>query len=266
MTIETVSEVRAVESAKCFEVLGVRFAAVQIPDVTRKIEEWIANDRKTHYITVSNVHSVIECQRDVRLMETLNGSDLNVPDGMPIIWCGRSYGYVLPRRVYGPDLFYEFCNRVQDKPYRHFFYGGAPDALETLVSKLKEMFPKIQVAGYYSPPFRPMSPEEDLRVVEMVNASAVDVMWVGLGCPKQEFWMRAHRESLMVPAIVGIGQAFNIYAGKTRQAPSWMRESGLEWLFRLLHEPRRLWRRYLVYNSEFIFKLFIDTLRRRLPK
>ncbi len=249
-----------------FEVLKVRFAAVQIPDVISNLEEWIVNDRRPHYVCVSNVHSVIECQRDASFLETLNQSDLNVPDGMPIVWCGRAQGRRLPRRVYGPDLFIEFCRETQKKSYRHFFYGGAPQVLETLVCNLKERFPRIQVVGSYSPPFRTLSFEEDLKVVELVNSAAPDVLWVGLGCPKQEFWMRAHQKSIQAPAIVGIGQAFNIYAGQVRQAPAWMRESGLEWLFRLLSEPRRLWRRYLIYNSEFLVRLLYESLRMRILK
>lgn len=251
------------EASSSFDVLDVVFASVQIPDVIKIIEGWIGAGRMAHYVTVSNVHSVVESQRDGTFMEALNRSDLNVPDGMPIIWLGRSQGHDLTRRVYGPDLFIEFCNETQSRKYRHFFYGGAPDVVEALVNRLRERFPGFQVAGYYSPPFRPLTAEEDLRTIEMINAAAADVLWVGLGCPKQEFWMRAHRESLSVPAIIGIGQAFDIHAGKLRQAPRWMRENGLEWLFRLLLEPRRLWRRYLVYNSEFIVRLLLNSLRSR---
>jgi N-acetylglucosaminyldiphosphoundecaprenol N-acetyl-beta-D-mannosaminyltransferase len=252
------------KSPECFEVLGVPFAAVQIPDVIRQVEKWITNGRQTHYITVSNVHSVVESQHDPRFKETLKHADLNVPDGMPIVWLGRSRGHNLPRRVYGPDLFNEFCRDTQGKRYRHFFYGGAPDVAEALAHNVKEKFPGSQVVGYYSPPFRALTSREDLQVIDAINAAEPDVLWIGLGCPKQEFWMHEHLESLQVPAIIGIGQAFDIYAGKLRQAPQWMRESGLEWLFRLLLEPRRLWRRYLVYNTQFIFRLLLESLRARI--
>jgi N-acetylglucosaminyldiphosphoundecaprenol N-acetyl-beta-D-mannosaminyltransferase len=254
---------RTIESINYFEVLGVRFAALQIPDVIREIEGWITDSRRAHYVTVSNVHSVVESRQDAQLRQILNGSDLNVPDGMPIIWLGRRQGYNLPRRVYGPDLFIEFCSQTQSRNYRHFFYGGAPDAVQALVDKLKERFSGFQVAGYYSPPFRSLTVDEDLRAIEMINTAAPDVLWVGLGCPKQEFWMARHRETLTVPAMIGIGQAFDIYAGKLRQAPTWMRENGFEWLFRLLLEPRRLWRRYLVYNTRFIVWLLLETMRLR---
>jgi N-acetylglucosaminyldiphosphoundecaprenol N-acetyl-beta-D-mannosaminyltransferase len=254
---------KALESLKYFDVLGVRFAAVQIEDVIREMEEWISTDRRTHCISVSNVHSVIESQNNPGFMRVLNTSDLNVPDGMPIIWMGRSQGHRLPRRVYGPDLFMEFCLETQDMPYRHFFYGAAPEVLELLVENFKKQFPGIKVAGFYAPPFRPLTEEEDLEVIEIINDAAPDVLWVGLGCPKQEFWISAHRESIHVPVIAGIGQAFNIYAGQTRQAPKWLREHGLEWLFRLILEPRRLWRRYLIGNLKFIFGLFRHSLRWR---
>jgi N-acetylglucosaminyldiphosphoundecaprenol N-acetyl-beta-D-mannosaminyltransferase len=259
-TLAVPSNFRAEEAQNWFSVLGVRFAAVQIPDVIKRIEEWIEERRQTHYVCVSNVHSVVECQRDAQLKETLNTSDLNVPDGMPIVWLGRSKGHNLPRRVYGPDLFQEFCCETQDKPYRHFLYGGTPEVVETLVGNLKQQFPRLQMAGHFSPPFRSLTEEEDRSVIEMINGAAPDVLWVGLGCPKQEVWMRSHRQSLAVPAIIGVGQAFNIYAGSVRQAPRWMREHGLEWLFRLQQEPRRLWQRYLVYNTEFLIRLTLEAL------
>jgi N-acetylglucosaminyldiphosphoundecaprenol N-acetyl-beta-D-mannosaminyltransferase len=242
-----------------FEVLGVRFSAVQIPDVIERIEQWITTGHHTHCVFASNVHSVVESQRNAHFKETLNTSDLNVPDGMPIILLGRSRGHRLARRVYGPDLFLDFCRETQGKSYRHFFYGGTPEVLESLVSNLKARFPAIQLAGCYAPPFRSLTRQEELHVTELVNQSQADVLWVGLGCPKQELWMQAHRDSINVPAMIGIGQAFDIFAGRTRQAPRWMRENGLEWLFRLKQEPRRLWQRYLIYNTEFVLRMLIDT-------
>jgi N-acetylglucosaminyldiphosphoundecaprenol N-acetyl-beta-D-mannosaminyltransferase len=193
----------------------------------------------------------------------LDSADLCVPDGMPLVWIGRSRGYPLKRRVYGPDLLLEFCRETNTKGYRHFFYGGGPDVPEALAAKLKAQFPLLEVAGVYSPPFRPLTPEEDARAVELINRSAADVLWVGLGCPKQEYWMYEHRDQLRVPVLVGVGQAFDVHAGRLRQAPVWMREHGLEWLFRLMSEPRRLWKRYLIYNSQFIFSELLELLGAR---
>jgi N-acetylglucosaminyldiphosphoundecaprenol N-acetyl-beta-D-mannosaminyltransferase len=236
-----------------FRVLGVRFEALQIPGVMARMEEWIERRDGGHYIAVSNVHGVMESRHNAAFREVLDEADLCVPDGMPVIWIGRLRGHKLKHRVYGPDLLLGFCRETEAKGYRHFFYGGGTGVAEALARKLREEFPKLEIAGTYSPPFRKLTEEEDARVVEMINGAKADVLWVGLGCPKQEMWMREHRERLRVPVQVGVGQAFDIHAGLLRQAPRWMREHGLEWLFRLAAEPRRLWRRYLVYNTEFIF-------------
>jgi len=259
-------ELLPVPSERYFDILGVRFAAVQIPDVIRRIEMWIKCDRRAHYITVSNVHGVVESQHDMQVMEALNRSDLNVPDGMPIVWLGRCSGQRLHRRVYGPELFIDFCHKTQGEGYRHFFYGGAPEVVKMLVANLKERCPGIKIAGYYSPPFRALSAEEDEHIIKLINESQADVLWIGLGCPKQELWMYAHRQKISVPAAIGVGQAFNIYAGSVSQAPRWMREHGLEWLFRLLQEPKRLGRRYLVYNTEFLLRVTAGAMRSWLGK
>ena len=250
-------------AAGSFNLFGVRFAAVQIPDVIEFMEGWIAAREGTHVICVSNVHSTVECQHNREFKDVLNAS-FNVPDGMPVVWYGRAHGHRnLERRVYGPELFQEFCRATDRKAYRHFFYGGAPGVPETVATELKARFPGLQVAGMYSPPFRPLSVEEDVQAVDLINRANPDVLWVGLGCPKQETWMHTHRGRLKVPVIVGVGQAFNIHAGTLRQAPLWMREHGLEWLFRLLLEPRRLWKRYLVYNTQFLYLLTLESLHLR---
>ena len=238
---------------RSYRVLGLRFDALQIPGVVARMEEWIAKRAHAHYIAVSNVHVLMEARHSISFRKVLDGADLCVPDGMPLVWVGRLRGHKLKHRVYGPDLLLSFCRETQAKGYRHYFYGGAPGIPEALVGKLREQFPNLEIAGTYSPPFRVLTPEEDACAVDMINRTNADVLWVGLGCPKQEIWMHEHREQLRVPVLVGVGQAFDIHAGRLRQAPVWMREHGLEWLFRLASEPSRLWRRYLVYNSEFVF-------------
>lgn len=243
-----------------FRVLGVRVDAVQIPGVVAQMEAWISHRERSHFIAVTNVHVLMEARHSPFFRRVLDSADLCVPDGMPLVWIGCSRGYPLKHRVYGPDLLLDFCRETNAKGYRHFFYGGAPGVPEALAAKLKPQFPMLEVAGTYSPPFRPLTPEEDARVVEMINRAAPDVLWVGLGCPKQECWMYEHREQLRVPVLVGVGQAFDLHAGLLQQAPVWMREHGLEWLFRLLTEPRRLWRRYLIYNSEFVFSELLEFL------
>ena len=235
-----------------FHVLGIHIVAMQIVDVIGQMETWIAEGRAAHFIAVSNVHVVVEAQRDHAFRETLDHADLCVPDGMPLIWLGRLRGNILPRRVYGPDLLLEFCRATHEKGYRHYFYGGVPGVPEALVERLKMQFPNIKIAGLFSPPFHAVTPEENAKHVEVINQSRADVLWVGLGCPKQERWMYEHRDRLRIPVLVGIGQAFDIHSGRSKQAPAWLRNHGGEWLYRLLCEPRRLWRRYLLYNSQFV--------------
>lgn len=235
-----------------FDVLGVRVHAVQIPEMIRRMQQWIAEGPRGRYVTLTNVHAIMEAQAQPAFRQALNQAASVCPDGMPLVWVGRRSGYRLPRRVYGPDLLWDFCRASERRGYSHFFYGGGPGVARRLAAELAARFPGVRVAGCYSPPFRPLSPEEDAAVVRRINDAAPDLLWVGLGCPKQEFWMHQHAGLLRVPVMLGVGQAFDIYAGNLRQAPRWMREHGLEWLFRLCLEPRRLGKRYLVHNSRFV--------------
>jgi N-acetylglucosaminyldiphosphoundecaprenol N-acetyl-beta-D-mannosaminyltransferase len=242
-----------------FKVLGVRVNAVQIPDVIAQMERWISSRDASHFIAVTNVHSIMEAQRDASFRRILDTADLTVPDGMPLVWCGRLKGHSLRRRVYGPDLALGFFREAEGKVYRHFFLGGAPGVPEKLAEEMKKSFPNLKVVGTYSPSFRSPTKEEDALVVEMINRADPDVLWVGLGCPKQERWMFDHQRSLKAPAMVGVGAAFDFFTGRVRQAPAWMRENGLEWLFRMWQEPKRLWHRYMVYNTQFIFYTCLES-------
>lgn len=250
-------------SAKTFHVLGARLNSLQIPDAIRQMESWISARQRAHYIAMTNVHVVMEARHDPFFRKALDEADLCLPDGMPLIWVGRLRGHKLQRRVYGPDLLIEFCRQTQKMGHRHFFYGGAPGVPEMLSEKLKTKFPYLNIVGMCSPPFRPLTCEEDVNHIEMINRSAPDILWVGLGCPKQERWMYEHRDRLHVPVLVGVGQAFDIHSGRLKQAPRWLRDHGWEWLYRLLAEPQRLWRRYLVYNSQFIVCESLELLRLR---
>jgi N-acetylglucosaminyldiphosphoundecaprenol N-acetyl-beta-D-mannosaminyltransferase len=238
-----------------FAVLGVRLAALQIPELIERMELMIRDRQLGNLLVFANVHVVTEAQHDPEFKAILNNS-FTVPDGKPLIWIGRRRGFTLARRVYGPDLMIDFLRGTAGKGYRHFFYGGAPGVAEEL-AKIMERNYRAEVVGVYSPPFRSLTPQEDAEVVSMISDARPDVLWVGLGCPKQEKWAYAHREVLQVPIIGAIGQAFDIHSGHAKQAPRWMRENGLEWLYRLVSEPRRLWKRYLVYNTEFILRLMI---------
>jgi N-acetylglucosaminyldiphosphoundecaprenol N-acetyl-beta-D-mannosaminyltransferase len=235
-----------------FAVLGVDIDAVQIPDAIARMVDLIASGARGKYVAAANVHMIIEAVHNPGFKDVLKNAEMVVPDGMPLVWRGRQQGAQLPRRVYGPELMFEFCRTTQNKGYRHFFYGGAPGVAQKLVGSLRTQM-RIDCVGTLSPPFKPASPADNMAFIDQINAARPDVLWVCLGCPKQERWMYEHRELLNVPVMVGVGQAFDIYAGTLRQAPALMRENGLEWLFRLCIEPRRLWRRYLIYNSRFLY-------------
>jgi N-acetylglucosaminyldiphosphoundecaprenol N-acetyl-beta-D-mannosaminyltransferase len=241
-----------------FRLLGVQVHAMQIPDVVSWLEARILERAGCRFVAVTGMHGVMEAQHDRSFKEVLNSADLVVPDGMPLVWAGRHQGYAIKRRVAGPEFMATFCQHTGAK-YRHFFYGGAEGVADRLADVFQKRF-GIQVAGTYCPPFRPLALEEEAEVSRLVTGVAPDILWVGLSTPKQEKWMYEHRETLPVPVMVGVGAAFDFYTGRVRQAPAWMQERGLEWLFRLRQEPKRLWRRYLVYGSEFALLASLELL------
>ncbi len=246
-------------------ILGVGISTINMDIALEVIEGWIAH-RESHYVCVTPVHSVMECQRDPELRRIYHASGMTTPDGMPLVWLSRLRGYHYVDRVYGPDLMLALCQRSIELGYRHFFYGGAEGVPEQLATNLQRRFPGLVIAGTYSPPFRPLTPEEDDQAVQMINEASPDVVWVGLGSPKQERWMAAHISRVKAPVLIGVGAAFDFLTGRKKQAPRWMQRNGLEWLFRLLTEPRRLWRRYLVNNPLFVLLVLAQALElRRYP-
>jgi N-acetylglucosaminyldiphosphoundecaprenol N-acetyl-beta-D-mannosaminyltransferase len=246
--------------APSYRVLGVRVDAVQIPGVIVRMEQWIAARDRCRFIAVTDMHSIMEARHAASFRNVLRAADLVVPDGFPLIWLGRRRGFVLKRRVYGPELMERFCENTAAKGYRHFFFGGAPGVAEDLASRFSARFPGLSVAGVHCPPFRTLTSEKDAEAVSAINSARADILWVGLGAPKQEQWMFDHRERLNVPLLVGVGAAFDFHTGRVAQAPAWMGEHGFEWLFRLSREPRRLWRRYLVHGSEFAALVLLESL------
>lgn len=244
-----------------FRLLGVRVHAVQIPDAVAQMQSWIEEKQGCHYVAVTGMHGVMEAQHDEGFKRILNTADLVVSDGMPLVWAGRRYGFPMRRRVYGPELMQTFCQQTAATGYRHYFYGGAEGVPEHLAEIMSRRYPGIQVAGCYSPPFRPLTADEDREIVDRINQSGADILWVGLSTPKQEKWMYEHRDKLRVPVLMGVGAAFDLNSGRLRQAPAWMREHGMEWFFRLVMEPRRLWRRYLVYGSKFAWNVSLEMLK-----
>ncbi len=235
-----------------YSTLGVRVDVMQIPDVLAQMKVWIAQRTRCHSIALAGMYGLTEAQRDTSLKRVFNSADLVVADGMPIIWIGRLRGWALARRVYGPELMLESCRDGLAAGYRHFFFGGAPGVAEKLCQALHGKFRGLQVAGTLSPPYRAPTAEEDERIVSIINSASCDVLWVGLGSPKQDRWMCEHRDRLNVPVLVAVGAAFDMNSGSKRQAPRWMREHGLEWFYRLLQEPRRLGRRYVVNGTKFL--------------
>jgi len=243
-----------------YKILGVNVAAVQISDVIQQMDEWIEERSFGHYIAVTNTHVVTESWFNPEYKKVLNKADFVVPDGMPLVWLARLGGYPLKRRVYGPELMETFI-KEKGRKHRHFIYGGKPGIPERLIENLSKSYPGIRFVGSYSPPFRPLTADEDREIVDMINDLEPDVIWVGLGAPKQEKWMHDHSDELRVPLMVGVGAAFDFLAGVKSQAPSLFRENGFEWLWRLMSEPRRLWRRYLLYGPLFIGLVTLEKMR-----
>lgn len=240
------------------DVLGVGISAITMSGAVAEVGRWVdAGERR--YVCVTGVHGVMEAQQDPALLAIHNASGLTTPDGMPMVWAGHWAGAAHMERVYGPDLMLRLCEESVARGWRSFFYGGADGVPELLAERLRARFPGLAVVGCYSPPFRALTPEEDEAVVERINAARPDLVWVGLSTPKQERWMAEHTGRLRAAALIGVGAAFDIHAGLLPQAPQWLQRSGLEWAYRLLREPRRLWRRYVYNNPRFVWAL----LRRR---
>jgi N-acetylglucosaminyldiphosphoundecaprenol N-acetyl-beta-D-mannosaminyltransferase len=234
------------------DVLGVPLALTDYERTMDWIDATIAQ-RGKGYVCVAATHTVVATQDDPELRAAVLAASLVVPDGQPVVWAMNALGHDLTHRVYGPDLMAKACERAAATGTRMFLYGGRNQgALVQLALNLRTRFPGLQVVGGYAPPFRPLSDEEVDAVVEEINHARPDVVWVGIGVPKQEKFMHALRARLDAPVLVGVGAAFDFHAGLIPQAPAWMQSSGLEWLFRLSKEPRRLWRRYLTYNPRFV--------------
>ena len=232
------------------DILGVCVNAINMEDAVALIEHWIATRTPT-FVCITSVHGIIESLGHPRLRKIHNDAGLVTPDGMPLVWMSRWLGFDRTRRVYGPDLMRTLTALSVSRGYRHFYYGGDHGVADRLKQTLIRSHPGLQVVGTLTPPFRPLSPEEDDAVIAQINAAKPDIVWVGLSTPKQEFWMAAHVGRLDAPVLIGVGAAFDFLAGIKKQAPRWMRRSGLEWLFRLLQEPRRLWRRYFTIVPQF---------------
>jgi N-acetylglucosaminyldiphosphoundecaprenol N-acetyl-beta-D-mannosaminyltransferase len=234
-------------------ILGVGVTPVNLVETVGILEKWKVEGRR-EYVLCTSVHGLVEAQRDPEIRSALNRSGLTTEDGMPLVWWCQRSGYSTAGRVSGTDLLLAMSERATKTGHRHYFYGGSPQVVEALVSRLKQRFPGLIIAGYRSPPFRPLTPDEDAADIRAINETRPDYVWVGLGMPKQDKWIVQHVGKVEAAALLGVGAAFDFVAGTKRRAPLWMQRSGSEWLFRLLSEPRRLARRYLVYNTIFIVR------------
>jgi N-acetylglucosaminyldiphosphoundecaprenol N-acetyl-beta-D-mannosaminyltransferase len=229
---------------KQHRILDVRFDLADYASVFNTIDQW-RQRRQQAYITLANPHSVLLCHRDKQMRQAISIASLTLPDGAGIIWACNILGYENHSRVTGPELMLKLCDWGRKDGYRHYFYGGNEGVADSLACRLSEMYPGLQVAGTYCPPFRQLRAEEDKAVVEKINAAKPDIVWVGLGAPKQEKWMAQHLGMINATVMVGVGAAFDFHSGNVKWAPACFRKFGLEWAWRLACEPKRMWRRNL---------------------
>jgi N-acetylglucosaminyldiphosphoundecaprenol N-acetyl-beta-D-mannosaminyltransferase len=238
------------------KILGSRVDPINYAQAVKQVITWSQN-HESRYVCVANVHMLMEAYDSLEFQNVVNAADLVTPDGMPLVWMLRRLGYPEQGRVYGPELTQKLIEAIAALEIAIGFYGGTVETLQKLTAIFKKEFPNLKIAYSYSPPFRSMTAEEDETIIRTINASGTKILFIGLGCPKQERWMAAHRGQIRA-VMLGVGAAFDYYSGNKRQAPVWMQKNGLEWLFRFYHEPTRLWRRYFYHNPRFLVLALIQ--------
>jgi N-acetylglucosaminyldiphosphoundecaprenol N-acetyl-beta-D-mannosaminyltransferase len=243
---------KAVARPERANILGVGVSAISMADAVHH-SDTLLQEGSRGYICVTGVHGITEAQSDEKFRAILNSSFLTTPDGMPTVWLGRWQGHKNMTRVYGPDFMLELCRISVERGYRHFLYGSTPSVTEALAQQLCERFPGLQIAGVYCPPFRALTAEEEQDLQRRILKANADILWCGLSTPKQERFMAKYNGKLAVRLMVGVGAAFDINSGRVKDAPNWMKSAGLQWLHRLLKEPRRLAGRYLKNNPRFLW-------------
>lgn len=243
-------------------VLGVPIDVAGWDETLLRLSAW-ARLRESRVVCICNVHSVVNASQNKEFANVIEGADMATPDGLPVAWMLRHLGYAGQQRINGPDLMWRYCEQAQSRAEPVFFYGSTEETLSAMQARLLAAFPALKIVGAISPPFRTLTPEEDAAIVEQINASGVGVVFVSLGCPKQELWMAAHRGRIHA-VMIGVGAAFDYHAGTIKRAPKWMQDNGLEWFYRLMSEPRRLWQRYLVTNTLFVIGAARQLIRIKL--
>ena len=248
-----------------FEVAGVKVDAVTLRETVDLIDQWI-RERRREYVVLTGAHGVVEMQTDPELRAINNRAALTTPDGMPLVWLGRARGHANLEKVYAPDIMnLEFSLSV-GRGHKHFLYGGKPGVAVTLAHRLSQRYPGIAVTGTYTPPFRPLSDLEEDEIARQINAAHADIVWCGLGCPKQEKWMARFRPKLTAAVLIGVGAGFDFLSGERPLAPEWVKQSGFEWAFRALSEPKRLLPRYAKVVPSFMYYAGKDELLRALRR
>ena len=232
------------------DVLGIHVSVTDMDETVETFARWIDWGER-HLVCVSDMNSVLQARADERLTEVYNNSGLTVADGMPLVWAGKRAGFDRMARVCGPDLLERVMAEAAERGWSQYFYGGAGGVAEQLRENFVARHPGLRVAGAYSPPYRALTEAEDAEIVDRLNEAKPDIIWVGLGAPKQERWMAEHRDRLDAAILIGVGAAFDFHTGRLDRAPGWMQRSGLEWSYRLYKEPRRLWRRYVLGIPRF---------------
>jgi N-acetylglucosaminyldiphosphoundecaprenol N-acetyl-beta-D-mannosaminyltransferase len=246
------------------DVLGVHVSALDIASATEEIDRWVRVGYRS-YVTLTGVHGVMESARNEHVRRAHNSAGLVLPDGMPLVWLLWQSKFAFAVQITGRDLMLALFGQSQQTGYRHFLYGTTQRTLELLMNNIHRRFPAARVVGVHAPPLRPAGADEDEAVIEAINASAADIVWVGLSTPKQELWMARHRRRLLAPVLIGVGAAFDFHAGLLRSPPRWLQKAGLEWAFRMAIEPQRLAKRYLRNNPSFLALLAMDKLGMRRP-
>lgn len=240
----------AAHVSSCVHILGVPVNVLGKPEVLSLMERWV-QQRERRWIAVTSSHGIVEGYKHPEFKAILKSADLSLADGKwTARWAARRAA-TAPKQVRGADLLMEFCELSSQKGYRNFFYGDTEEVLASLTGELRRKFPSLNVLGTYSPPFRATTAEEDEHIIRLINEAHPDVLWVGLGLPKQEQWIFKHRDELNAAVLVAVGAAFKFVSGKVRRAPNWISECGLEWMWRLAHEPRKVWHRAMIYGPQF---------------
>jgi N-acetylglucosaminyldiphosphoundecaprenol N-acetyl-beta-D-mannosaminyltransferase len=248
------------------EILDIKIHRYRLEDAMNQIEIFLKSCKK-HQICVTNVYSVVMMQKDEEFRKANNSSSLVVADGMPLVWVSRLFGETIPERISGADLFYELCKCSSQKGYSFFFLGSTQTVLNKMCKNLKEQFPDLRIVGIYSPPYKEIfSDSENLEMIKRINEVKPDILWVGMTAPKQEKWIYHNLDKIDVKIAIGVGAVFDFVAGTVKRAPLWMQKIGLEWLFRFMQEPHRLWKRYLIGNTIFLWLVLKEIIYKKILK